>query len=88
MGSGEWAVLIVETLVSSYPPLPTAHYPGFRVRVKLGIGFPTGGMICLPFFIRAKKSVPPFGRIFVQTNLFTLQIIILTNLPRATIEGA
>ena len=40
VGSGEWAVLIVETLVTPHCPPPTAHRPGFRVRAKLGIDFP------------------------------------------------
>ena len=53
VGSGERAVLIVETLVTPHCPPPTAHHPGFRVRAKLGIGFPTGGTGCLPFYIRA-----------------------------------
>ena len=45
VGSGEWALLIVETLVTPHCPPPTAHRLGFRVRAKLGIDF----------FIRARN---------------------------------
>ena len=70
VGSGEWAVLKVETLVTPHCPPPTAHRLGFRVRAKLGIDFPTGGKGCLPFFIRAKKRKVFHNKYYILRHIY------------------